>query len=103
MLHRMSHTDAYVNLNGAFCLVAIAWIVWQASPQNTEPTLMKIVVDFELCQSHGLCTEAAPELFELRDDGFLYVLNDSPAPELQRKAEKAALECPVGAITIKDE
>jgi ferredoxin len=66
-------------------------------------TLMKIVVDFDLCQSHGLCTEAAPELFELRDDGFLYVLNDTPAPELVRKAEKAALECPVGAITLKDE
>ena len=33
---------------------------------------MKIVVDFDLCQSHGLCTEAAPELFEIRDDGFLW-------------------------------
>jgi hypothetical protein len=30
MLHRMSHTNAYVNLNRAFCLVAIAEIVWQA-------------------------------------------------------------------------
>ena len=64
---------------------------------------MKIVVDFDLCQSHGLCTEAAPELFEIRDDGFLYVLNETPGPELESKAEKAALECPTGAITIKDE
>jgi len=30
MLLRMSHTNAYVNLIGAFCLVAIAEIVWQA-------------------------------------------------------------------------
>jgi ferredoxin len=64
---------------------------------------MRIVVDFDLCQSHGLCTEAAPELFEIRDDGFLYVLNETPGPELTSKAEKAALECPTGAITLKDE
>jgi ferredoxin len=64
---------------------------------------MKIVVDFDLCQSHGLCTEAAPELFEIRDDGFLYILNETPGPELHSKAEKATLECPTGAITIKDE
>jgi len=64
---------------------------------------MRIVVDFDLCQSHGLCTEAAPELFELRDDGFLYVLNETPGPEFAAKAEKAVLECPTGAITIKGE
>jgi ferredoxin len=63
---------------------------------------MKIVVDFDLCQSHGLCTEAAPELFEIRDDGFLYVLNENPGSELRAKADKAASECPTGAITIKD-
>jgi ferredoxin len=64
--------------------------------------MMKIVVDFDLCQSHGLCTEAAPELFEIRDDGFLYILNETPGPELANKAQKAALECPTGAISIKE-
>ncbi len=62
---------------------------------------MKIIVDFDLCQSHALCTEAAPELFEIRDDGFLYVLNETPGPELHAKAQKAAVECPTGAITIQ--
>lgn len=62
---------------------------------------MKIVVDFELCQSHGLCTEAAPELFEVRDDGFLYILNETPAENLRAKVEKAVRECPTGAITIE--
>jgi ferredoxin len=64
---------------------------------------MRIVVDFDLCQSHGLCTEAAPELFELRDDGFLYILNETPPKELGGKLEKAALACPTGAITIQDD
>lgn len=62
---------------------------------------MKVVVDFELCQSHGLCMQAAPEVFELRDDGFLYVLQETPAEELRDKVEKAARECPTGAIRVE--
>jgi ferredoxin len=71
--------------------------------EGYERVAMRIVVDFDLCQSHGLCTEAAPELFEIRDDGFLYVLNETPGKELAGKLEKAVLECPTGAISIKDE
>lgn len=61
---------------------------------------MKIAVDFDVCQCHGLCVETAPTLFEIRDDGFLYLLNDTPPQELTEQAEKAMLECPAGAISI---
>ncbi|MGD8862717.1 MAG: ferredoxin [Myxococcales bacterium] len=63
---------------------------------------MKVVVDFELCQSHGLCMQAAPEVFEVRDDGFLYVLNETPGEELRKKVETAVRECPTGAITLEE-
>jgi ferredoxin len=63
---------------------------------------MKIVVDFDLCQSHALCMENAPEIFEVRDDGFLYVLDETPPEALRAKATKAARECPTGAIQIED-
>jgi ferredoxin len=62
---------------------------------------MKVVVDFDLCQSHALCTQAAPEVFEVRDDGFLYILQESPAEGLRAKVQKAASECPTGAIKIE--
>ena len=62
---------------------------------------MKVVVDFEVCQSHGLCTQAAPEVFELRDDGFLYILNETPPEPLRKKVERAQRECPTGAIKIE--
>jgi ferredoxin len=62
---------------------------------------MKIVVDFDVCQSHGLCTEAAPEIFEIRDDGFLYILNEQPAESLRGKVERAIRECPTGAIKVE--
>jgi ferredoxin len=62
---------------------------------------MKIVVDFDVCQSHGLCTEAAPEIFEIRDDGFLYILNEEPPESLRAKVERAIRECPTGAIKVE--
>jgi ferredoxin len=62
---------------------------------------MKVIVDFEVCQSHGLCMQAAPEVFELRDDGFLYILAESPAENLRKKVETAVRECPTGAIKLE--
>jgi ferredoxin len=62
---------------------------------------VKIIVDFDVCQSHGLCTQAAPEVFEIRDDGFLYILQETPAEALRAKVEKAVRECPTSAIRIE--
>jgi ferredoxin len=62
---------------------------------------MKIIVDFDVCQSHGLCTQAAPEVFEIRDDGFLYILQESPPEALRPKVESALRECPTGAIKVE--
>lgn len=54
----------------------------------------------EQCASHGLCTEAAPKVFALDDDGCLRILNQHP-PDAQRAAvEKAVSACPTGAIQI---
>ncbi len=63
---------------------------------------MKIVVDFDKCKSHGKCMKAAPELFEVRADGFLYVLDETPPEALRKKAETAAKVCPEQAIKIDD-
>ena len=63
---------------------------------------MKVVVDFDLCQSHGLCTQAAPEVFEIRDDGFLYILQEAPPESLRKKVQHAVRECPTGAIKLED-
>ena len=62
---------------------------------------MKIVVDFDKCQSNALCMSAAPEVFEVRDDGYLYVLQENPGEELRGKVEEAARLCPTQAITIE--
>ncbi len=63
---------------------------------------MKIVVDFDVCASTGACTQEAPEVFEVRADGYLYVLQEEPGEDLRSKVESAAELCPTGAISILD-
>lgn len=62
---------------------------------------MKVEVDFDLCESNALCMESAPEVFEVRDDDFLYVLQENPPEALRPKVEDSARRCPKGAITIE--
>jgi len=64
---------------------------------------MRIRVDFDLCQSHALCTEAAPEVFEVDAQGFLSVKIEHPGEELREKVERAARECPTMAIAIDED
>jgi ferredoxin len=45
----------------------------------------------------------APEVFEVRDDGYLYVLNENPGPELMDKVRMATNNCPTGAITLVED
>jgi ferredoxin len=63
---------------------------------------MRVVVDFDLCESNALCMDAAPEVFEVRDDDFLYVLQENPDEALRAKVEQAARVCPKQAIKIED-
>lgn len=63
---------------------------------------MKVVVDFDLCESNAVCMGIAPEVFEVRDDDFLYVLNEHPGPELHDKVREAAERCPKQAISLEE-
>jgi ferredoxin len=64
---------------------------------------MRVVVDFDLCESNALCMDAAPEVFEVRDDDFLYILDENP-PEARRGDIQEAVDmCPKAAISISDD
>lgn len=58
---------------------------------------MNVVVDPDRCRGHGLCVEAAPDVFELRDDRSHVLLADPPPP-LHDAVEDAILLCPEAAI-----
>ena len=65
---------------------------------------MKIVVDFDLCQGHGVCVEEAPELFAL-DTGTskVVVLDETPPEALRAKLAAAVKYCPTRALRIREE
>jgi len=63
---------------------------------------MRVVVNFDVCESNALCMAAAPEVFEVRDDDFLYVLQENPPEELRPKIEQAVRSCPKQAIKLED-
>jgi len=64
---------------------------------------MRISVDVNRCEGHGMCEQMAPEIFELDDDGVLinhYEGQDLDG-ELVVAAERAAGSCPVAALTAR--
>jgi ferredoxin len=61
---------------------------------------MRVVVDFGLCESNGVCAGIAPDVFELGDDDRLAVLpNDLPDEDVERMTD-VARQCPRQAITV---
>ena len=63
---------------------------------------MKVVVDHSLCEGHAKCMDAAPEVFEVRDDDYSYVLVEVVDESLREKAERAVSSCPRAAIRIEE-
>ena len=63
---------------------------------------MKVSVDFDVCASTGACMQVCPEVFEVRSDGYLYILQEEPAESLRDSVIAAADMCPTGAITVAD-
>jgi ferredoxin len=61
---------------------------------------MKLTVDYDVCASTGSCMQICPEVFELRSDGFLYVLLEEPPESLRKQVEQAADMCLTAAITV---
>jgi ferredoxin len=61
------------------------------------------VVDFDVCESNAICMGIAPEVFEVRDDDFLYILDERPGEEMRSKIEQAVRSCPMQAISIAED
>jgi len=63
---------------------------------------VRVVVDWNLCESNALCMAAAPEVFELQDDDTLLILQETPDESLRDKVDNAVRSCPKRAISLED-
>jgi ferredoxin len=61
---------------------------------------MRITVDYDRCEGHGLCVEEAPGLFDLDDDAELTYRFDGAdvPPEHESPARAAVRSCPIAAL-----
>ena len=68
---------------------------------------MRVVVDLDLCQGHGVCQNEAPEIFRVVDRAGDYarveVILERPPEEMRAQAEAAAKYCPNRVITIVED
>jgi ferredoxin len=61
---------------------------------------VRVVVDMSKCQDHGQCVFAAPDVFQLDENGKLAYVEE-PDESLRADVEDAADVCPLQAITIE--
>ncbi|MGJ8720275.1 MAG: ferredoxin [Salinibacterium amurskyense] len=63
--------------------------------------IVKIVADTSLCQGYANCMVAAPDFFDIDDDGKVSVLESSPEDADQPLVEDAVASCPVRALRLE--
>ena len=62
---------------------------------------MRIEVDWDLCESNGVCMGIIPEVFQLGDDDMLSILQPEVTPENESLVREAVRQCPRQAISIE--
>jgi len=71
--------------------------------RKKEASGVRVVVDYDRCESNAICMSIVPEVFEVRDDDNLYVLQESPPESLRAKVEEAVRRCPKQAISLVED
>jgi ferredoxin len=64
---------------------------------------VKVIVDRDLCQGHGVCESEAPAVFTVSKKNVVEVLDDSPPEELRAEVEAAVKFCPTHALRIEED
>ena len=64
---------------------------------------MRIVVDRDLCQGHGVCESEAPEVFSVSKKGVLTILDENPSEDMRKIVELAVSYCPTHALRIEED
>jgi ferredoxin len=65
---------------------------------------VRIRVDLDLCQGHGVCRNEAPEVFGVDPERQqVVVLQERPDESLREKVRAAVRYCPTLALSIEEE
>jgi ferredoxin len=64
---------------------------------------LRVHVNWEACESNGLCIIAAPAVFDFDEKENLQLVMPEPSEELRADVERAVTNCPKQAIWVSDE
>jgi len=65
---------------------------------------MRITIDAEKCEGHSRCYALAPNLVDVDDLGYAFVLGTGAVPDgLEDRARLIVDNCPEFAITIEED
>ena len=62
---------------------------------------MKVLLERGKCEGYGNCVFAAPEVFDLDDDGRAVLLAEELPEERRGEANEAVANCPSRAIAVE--
>jgi ferredoxin len=62
----------------------------------------RLKVNFDLCESNGICEGIAPDVFRLDEDDFLQVSTDEVTAENEARIRDAVASCPRAALSIEE-
>ncbi|MEZ0353746.1 ferredoxin [Mycobacterium sp. pR1184] len=61
---------------------------------------MRIELDRNRCEGHGMCEVVAPKFFAVQDDGSLTILSEEISDTDESQLHDAAIACPVNALRL---
>ena len=61
-----------------------------------------VKADFAACQSYANCVDAAPDVYDIDDDGVVVLLRAEIADDERARVAEAARSCPVSALVVTD-
>ena len=64
---------------------------------------MRVTVDLDLCQGHGVCESEAPTVFELAKHEKVVIVDPRPPEGARLEIEAAVRYCPTSALSIVEE
>ena len=65
--------------------------------------MAKIEVDWDRCESNGICESMAPDVFELDDEDLLQIADPAVTDANRAAVERAVASCPKAALSIVED
>ena len=64
---------------------------------------MRLIANYEVCESHGQCALVDDKLFTLDEEGYISIgAGKEIAPEDEKKARRGQGACPVQALRLEE-